>query len=241
MKTSLAAAVSLLLATPASALPPPPPEPAPEGAGRYDRETLTSTPAPELARRMVGDVAGRMVEFRPREQRFYGRAAYLAPGICKVETMSPSLEWPGEAAWVRTVNFSERYRFTPDAAADGKACAELSTGTAYFDAPSQMSVLKARDVWKAALDAAANKALPGSEACTHLYKPCDTAETLAAVAGGEVVQLTTPSCDKGLNCYQLRIEHAGSVWIVDLKAKNLPQDNPFSWVDQKLVWVKIGP
>src|SRR5215217_1994129 len=132
-KLALAVVLALIGAGAANAVPPPPPKPAPDGVVRYSKEALASTPAPDLARRMLDEIAARMVEYRPAQQRFYARPKAAFPGVCAVEAMSPRLVWPGDLAWVDGVAIETHYRFTQTTtvAETTAACEALTDGATF--------------------------------------------------------------------------------------------------------------
>lgn len=234
-KLGLAAMLTLMGAGVANAIPPPPPKPAPEGVARYTKEALASTPAPALARQMLDEVAGRMVEFRPDEGRFYGRPQGSFRGICKVETMVPNLTWPGDKAWVDGVLFETRYRIgdTP--------CDALPAGTTFFAASSDLVVMRVLEAWTQAQAAAATGAAAAKGPCTHQLKKCDVRAVLPTLPVTAITWLFARECGPN-HCYGLHVETPDGFWVVTLKTRTPASAGAsFFWTSDDLVGVEIGP
>ncbi|ATQ41027.1 hypothetical protein [Caulobacter mirabilis] len=146
ISTTLAAITTLLLAAPAFAIPPPPPTPAPPGVALYPLEDLTRTPPPELAARMMADVTGQFVEYRPNEQRFYGPAIPAGPlGLCQARIMTAQIQPDGADPryYVSDLHLGWRFRQM----APGTACADIPKGAAYFDAPDVVVAYRGLALW----------------------------------------------------------------------------------------------
>lgn len=236
-------ATTLGSAVAAHATPPPPPKPAPEGAVRYTAEDLATIPAPELARRMLDEVVERMVEYRPKEGRFYARPAAAFPGVCKVESMQPNLTWPGDRAWVDGLRFETRYRFAPgeDGPVTIRTCEALPTGVIYFSAPSDLTAVRILEAWTKAQEAAVKGGRVMWGSCIHQGRACNTRLVLPTLSPTAITLVSERECGPN-HCYSIHIQMPEAFWMVALKTRTpASAAKSFSWTPDDLVGVEIGP
>lgn len=232
MRTALAALLAALTwPLAAQAVPPPPIPPAPPGARTYSDRELAETPPAELAQRLLGDVARRMVEVRPG-MVFYGRPELGWIGVCQVERVAIGVVKPSDRTtesyvsgasieqWYRLVDVSAASTATEQVAATRAGCAAVGPGAVYFRAPYAKTAWRQTRMLREAIAASKGKGRLGfALACGRESRGvCRARDVLAGLSADDTAGVTQVEClgdAKRRECHEVSL----GAWTVEVKSR----------------------